>query len=91
MVVAASCLRAGTDSGHSSQQLFYSRRKHGLKMRALFFLGNHADLDISESAFFQELMQLHFAESEPVICIQFASAFEPVTQKIENHESTAAF
>jgi len=60
-------------------------------MRALVFPGNNVDFNVSETASFQELMQLHFAESEPVICIQLASAFEPVTQQIENHQLTAAF
>ena len=79
MVVAASFLGAGTDTGYGPQQLLYSRRENGLKMRALLFPRNDADLNLSETAFFQELMQLHFAESEPVICVQFARAFEPVT------------
>ena len=91
MVVAASFVGAGNDTGLRPQQLLCSRRENGLEVRALLFPGNDADLNVSETAFFQELMQLHFAESEPVICIQFASAFESVTQKIENHQSTAAF
>ena len=52
---------------------------------------NEADLDLSETAFLQELMQLHFAESEPVVCVQLAGAFEPVAQEVENHQSAAAF
>ncbi len=82
---------AGSATGSGLQQLLYPRREDGLKMRALVFPGNDADLNVSETAFFQELMQLHFAESEPVICIQFARAFEAVAQKIENHQSAAAF
>ena len=80
----------GSDTGDGPQQLFCSLREDSLKMRALVFPRNDADLNVSKTAFFQELMQLHFAESEPVICIQLARAFEPVTQKIENHQSAAA-
>src|SRR5690242_13202212 len=60
-------------------------------MRVLRLAGNDADLDVAETRFFQKLMQLHFAEPEPVICIQFASTFETVIQEIENRQSTAAF
>ena len=81
---------AGSDTGYGPQQLFCSLRENGLKMRALVFPRDNVDLNVSETAFFQQLMQLHFAESEPVICIQLASAFEPVTQQIENHQLTAA-
>ena len=77
--------------GTASATLLNPGREHRLKMRALLFARNDADLDVPEPAFFQELMQLYFAESEPVICIQFPGAFEAVTQKIENHQSAAAF
>ena len=56
MVVAASFFGAGTDTGYGPQELFYSRREDGLKMRALLFPRNDADLDVSEIAFFQQLM-----------------------------------
>ena len=36
-------------------------------MRALLFPGNNDDLDIAKAALLEELAQLHFAESEPVI------------------------
>ena len=91
MTVAAAFAGPGRDARLQLGMSFYSGREHRLEMRALLFSRNHADLDLSETAFFHELMQLHFAESEPVICIQFASAFEPVAQKIENHQSAATF
>ena len=82
---------AGSDTGYGPQQLFCSLRENGLKMRALVFPRDNVDLNVSETAFFQELMQLHFAESEPVVGVQFASALKPVAQQIENDQSAAAF
>src|SRR5437667_2950962 len=60
-------------------------REYSLKMWALLFTRNNADLDLSKTSFFQKLMQLHFAESEPVVCVQFVGPFKPMAQKIENH------
>ena len=54
-------------------------------MRALRFPRDDADLDLSETALFQELMQIHFAKAKPVICIKFPGLFEPVAQQVENH------
>src|SRR4051812_43662129 len=65
--------------------------KNSLKMRALLFPGNNTDLDFPKPAFLEELMQLHFAESQPVVSIKFTRLFESMTQQIENHESPAAF
>ena len=53
-------------------------------MRALFLSSDNAHLNLPEAAFFQELMQLHFAEAEPVVCVKFAGTFESMAQKIEN-------
>jgi hypothetical protein len=53
-VAARASSRRATDYG--PQELFYSRREHSLKMGALLFPGNDADLDISKAAFFEELM-----------------------------------
>jgi hypothetical protein len=36
-------------------------------MRALFFSRDHRDLDIFRSGRFEKLMELDFAEAEPVI------------------------
>ena len=41
----------------------------GLKVRALLFARDDAHFDLSKAAFFKELMQLHFAKSEPMVCI----------------------
>src|SRR2546423_8852088 len=59
-------------------------------MRGLLFSRNHADFNLSEAAFFQELMQLHFAKAEPVVRVEFTSLFEAVTQQVENNQTTAA-
>jgi hypothetical protein len=60
-------------------------------MRALLFSRHDTYFDLSKAAFFKELMQLHFAKAEPMVCIQFARPFEPMAQKIENHQAAAAF
>src|SRR5882724_2306886 len=60
-------------------------------MGTLLFPGNNADLDIPEAAFLEQLVQLHFAESEPVIRVKFTRLFEPVTQKVKNYQTPAAF
>ena len=49
-------------------------------MRALLFPGNDADLDISKAAFLEELVQLHFTESEPVVRVKFTRFFESMAQ-----------
>src|SRR5262249_61509482 len=60
-------------------------------MRGLFFPRDDADLDVPETAFFEELVQLNFAESEPVIRVKFARFFESMAQQIEDHQSPATF
>src|SRR5206468_11439551 len=59
-------------------------------MRALFFSRNNADLDLPETAFFQELVQLNFAKPKPVVCIKFAGLLEPMAREIENDQAAAA-
>ena len=59
-------------------------------MWTLFLARDDAYLDLAEIAFFQELVQLHFAKAEPVVCVEFARSFEAVAQKIENHQPTPA-
>ena len=54
-------------------------------MWTLFLARDDAYLDLAEIAFFQELVQLHFAKAEPVVRVEFAGSFEAVAQKIENH------
>ena len=60
-------------------------------MRALLFSRHDTYFDLSKAAFFKELMQLHFAKSEPVVCIQFAGPFEAMAQKVENDQPATAF
>ena len=43
--------------------LLYPGRKNRLEMRALFFARDDGDFDFAEAAFFQPLVQLHFAEA----------------------------
>src|SRR5215813_13569513 len=60
-------------------------------MRALFFPGDDADLDIPEAAFFEESVQLHLTESEPVVGVKFTRLFKSMTQKIKNHQAAPTF
>ena len=60
-------------------------------MRTLFLARNDAYFDLTEAAFFQELVQLHFGKAQPVIGIELASSFEPVAQEIENYQPATAF
>jgi len=53
-VAASASSRRATD--YAPQELFYSRREHGLKMRALLFPGDDADLDVPEATFLEELV-----------------------------------
>ena len=64
--------------------LLHAGREDGLKMRALLFAGDDADLDVAEAAFFQELVELRFAEAEPVVGVEFARFFELMAEQIEN-------
>ena len=60
-------------------------------MWTLFLARDDAYLDLAEIAFFQELVQLHFAKAEPVVCVEFARSFEAVAHKIQNHQPASAF
>ena len=60
-------------------------------MRALLLACDDAHLNFAEAVFFQKLMQLHFAKSEPVVRIQFAGPFEAMAQKIEDDQPPPAF
>ena len=51
-------------------------------MRALFFAGNHADVDILKPRVLQKLMQLHFAEPEPVLSVEFTRLFEAMAEEV---------
>ena len=62
-------------------------REYGLKIRALFFPRDHANIDVLEAGVFQKLVQLHFAETEPVISVKFARPLEGMVQQIENHNA----
>ena len=60
-------------------------------MGALLFPGNDANLDISKAAFLEQLVQLHFAESEPVISVEFSRLFEAMAEQVEHHKAAAFF
>src|SRR4051812_49086077 len=69
--------------------LFDPGREDGLEVRAFLFPRDHRDLDLTEPTLLQQLMQLHFAEAEPVIRVKFPRALEAVTEQVENDEASA--
>ena len=58
-----------------------------LEIGTLLLPRNDADIDVFKAGVFQKLMQLHFAETEPVIGVKLARAFEGMTQQIENYDA----
>src|SRR5437588_11515687 len=58
----------------SAHESLRPSREYGLKIRALFFPRDHANIDVLEAGVFQKLVQLHFAETEPVISVKFELA-----------------
>src|SRR5262245_33566027 len=71
--------------------LFQTRGENGLEMRLLLFAGDNAYFDSREARLLKPLMQLHFAEAEPVISVEFSRLFEAMTEQVEHHEATAPF
>ncbi|MFZ1218787.1 MAG: hypothetical protein WAO00_05800 [Chthoniobacterales bacterium] len=51
-------------------------------MRALLFPRDNGDLDVLEAGGFEKLMELNFAETQPVIGIQLAGALEAVAERL---------
>src|SRR5205814_7836793 len=58
-------------------------------MRTLLFARDDCDLDIFEAGRLEKLMELHFAEAEPVIGVEFAGTLEAVAEQIENDDAAA--
>jgi hypothetical protein len=52
--------------------LFCPRGKNSLEMWALLFPRHHPDINIFETGLFQKIVELHFAEAEPMIEIKLA-------------------
>src|SRR5438270_9272884 len=71
----------------SAHESLRPSREYGLKIRTLFFPRNHANIDVLEAGVFQKLVQLHFAETEPVISVKLARPLEGMVQQIENHNA----
>src|SRR5437899_12193917 len=71
----------------SAHESLRPSREQGLKIRTLFFPRDHANIDVLEAGVFQKLVQLHFAETEPVISVEFARSLEGMVQQIENHNA----
>src|SRR6266576_1099365 len=62
--------------------------EHGLKIGALFFPRDYADIDVLEAGVFEKLVQLHFTETEPVIGVKLARPLERMAQQIEDHDAS---
>src|SRR6476646_4508577 len=71
----------------AAKRLFHAGRKHRLEMRTLLFPGYHAHINILEPRVLQELVQLHFAEPEPVIGVQFPRSLKGMAQQIQDHDA----
>ena len=71
--------------------LFYPRRENSLKMRDLFFARDNVDFDIAKAAFFQKVVQAHFAEAEPLIGIKLSHLFETVSEQIQHDDAPVLF
>ena len=56
-----------------------------------FFPRDHRDFDVLEAGCFEKLVQLHFAEAEPVIGVKFARPLEAMAEQIENHDRGRPF
>src|SRR3954447_23128762 len=61
--------------------------EHRLKIRTLLLPRNDAHVDAFKSRIFEELMQLNFAETEPMVRIKLARALERMAQQIENRDA----
>src|SRR6266850_7303116 len=66
--------------------LFCTRGKNSLEMRTLFFPRNNRYFDVLKSGRFEKLVELHFAEAEPVIGVKLTGALEAVTEQIQDHD-----
>src|SRR2546423_15154833 len=71
----------------SAHESLRPSREYGLKIRTLFFPRDYANIDVLEAGVFQKLVQLHFAETEPVISVKLARPLEGMVQQIENHNA----
>src|SRR5207248_3730371 len=65
---------------NEARRSLYACPENGLKMRTLLLARDDAHFDSPEAAFFQKLMQLHFAKSEPVVGIQVARSEEHTSE-----------
>ena len=68
-------------------ELFRPGGEDGLEIWALFFPGDYTNINAFEAGVFQKLVQLHFAETEPVIGVKLARPLERMAQQIENNDT----
>ena len=64
-----------------------SSSEHRLKIRALSFPRHYSDIDALEARVFQKLVQLHFAETEPMIGVKLACPLKGMVQQVENDDT----
>jgi len=82
------CLRFSKGADLASPY-FTPVAKNRLEMRALFLARDDGDLDLLETGGFEKLMELHFAEAQPVIRVKLAGPLEAVAEQIEDHDAAA--
>src|SRR5437868_6102715 len=69
----------------------HSCGKDSLKMRALLFPRYNADFNLAKICFFQEFVQTHLAEAEPMVGVKLARLFETMTEEIEHNDASILF
>jgi hypothetical protein len=68
--------------------LLCARGEDGLEMRTLLFPRHHPDVDVFEARLFEEIVELHFAEAEPVIEIKLAGFLKLMAEQIEDDHAS---
>jgi len=75
---------ARSRAGEALAHLLCARGKNGLEMRTLLFPRHHPDVDVFEARLFEEIVELHFAEAEPVIEVKLAGFLKLMAEQIED-------
>src|SRR6266404_9212004 len=66
----------------------HSCGKDSLKMRALLFPRYNADFNLAKIGFFQEFVQTHLAETEPMVGVKFSRLVKTMTKQIEHNDTS---
>ena len=60
-------------------------------MRTLLRPRHDRDFQFAKAGLLEPLMQLHLAEAEPLVGVQFARTLEPVAEQVQNDQPLALF